>query len=190
MGKIIIDQYTNMDLSPKRKWQLRHPDQAKKLIKTSYKKYYLKNKEKLCKYQQKYYKENRGKILEKKEKYFLNNKDRIQQYNRMNINRKRKWEIKNRVKLRIEVIQLLGGKCANPYNIEHGGFMNDTRCLQIDHIYGGGNKEAKELGSRGILYKVLKDSNHKLKYQLLCANCNWIKKVINNENSKPLYKNS
>lgn len=72
-------------------------------------------------------------------------------------------------RLRVEIIQLLGGKC------KECGF-SDGRALQIDHIFGGGNKELLN-GRRGGLmyyYKVLRDQTGQ--YQLLCANCNWIKR--------------
>jgi hypothetical protein len=59
-------------------------------------------------------------------------------------------------------------------------------CIQaglgnVDHIHGGGNKEQTVLGNHGIYRKVLKISQPERQYQLLCANCNWIKRVENNE---------
>lgn len=63
--------------------------------------------------------------------------------------------------------------------------FSDWRALQIDHINGGGGKERKEVFLRqrtrhyGMLRLIQKDSS---KYQILCANCNWIKKYENNEN--------
>ena len=78
--------------------------------------------------------------------------------------------------LRLEVIKALGGKCVRC------GF-SDSRALQIDHINGGGNHERKFLGfSSGFHRKVLVSiSNNEGKYQLLCANCNWIKRMENKE---------
>lgn len=46
-------------------------------------------------------------------------------------------------KLRQKTIKLLGGKCANPFNIDHSGFEKSEYYiyfLQIDHINGGGKK--------------------------------------------------
>ena len=70
----------------------------------------------------------------------------------------------------------MGGKCVRC------GF-SDPRALQIDHINGGGSKERKERGFNGNFHRhVLKSFiNKENKYQLLCANCNWIKRVENNE---------
>ena len=90
-----------------------------------------------------------------------------------NYNKEYKGKIKN------ATIEALGAKCVKC------GF-SDKRALQIDHIKGGGNKERKEkrfLGHgknyfRYVLESFLKGEN---KYQLLCANCNWIKRFENNE---------
>ena len=68
---------------------------------------------------------------------------------------------------RQEVINFLGGKCARCD-------WTDIRALQIDHVNGGGGKERKKLGNRGLLRRVLK---HPTDYQLLCANHNWIKRA-------------
>ena len=51
--------------------------------------------------------------------------------------------------------------------------MKDIRCLQVDHINGGGTQERKRIGNYAIYGKILKDTTG---YQLLCANCNSIKK--------------
>lgn len=77
-----------------------------------------------------------------------------------------------REKLREEALKILGNKCC------FCGFK-DIRCLQVDHIDGGGGKEVKKLGHQGIYLKI-RQGNIK-EYQLLCANCNWIKRVEKNE---------
>jgi hypothetical protein len=90
-------------------------------------------------------------------------------------------------KIRAEIIQLLGGKCTNPFNLPHPDWCNDTRCLQIDHVNGGGIKEKKRVTNGGQEYYgfVLRQIKLGSKdYQLLCANCNWIKRHENNENRK------
>lgn len=80
-----------------------------------------------------------------------------------------------RSKLHGRVIKALGGKCVKC------GFL-DIRALQIDHIKGGGNKEMKLKGYKTIYYEIIKNpESMKDRYQVLCANCNWIKRYENKE---------
>jgi hypothetical protein len=53
----------------------------------------------------------------------------------------------------------------------------------VDHINGGGRKQWKSFQSgEGYYRKILQDINAgSTDYQLLCANCNWIKKHERNE---------
>jgi endonuclease V-like protein UPF0215 family len=76
---------------------------------------------------------------------------------------------------RREIIALFGGSC------KKCGF-SDTRALQVDHITGGGRKEFRnnpKLAKAGAYLAHIR-KNQKA-YQLLCANCNWIKRYENNE---------
>ena len=61
------------------------------------------------------------------------------------------------------------------------GFDRDVRALQIDHVQGGGSAEIKGGRGAGLAYylRVLKDTTGR--YQLLCANCNKIKRYENKE---------
>ena len=87
---------------------------------------------------------------------------------------------KTRSKLRVEIVSLLGGKCVRC------GF-EDIRALQIDHVNGGANKEVmKKYGkpySNCHRYVLIRDAIllGSKEYQLLCANCNWIKRFENKE---------
>jgi len=75
-------------------------------------------------------------------------------------------------RIRHQLIQYMGGKCVTC------GY-SDERALQIDHVNGGGVKELRSL-TKGKYYKqVMNDQTGK--YQLLCANCNWVKRVENQE---------
>jgi len=59
---------------------------------------------------------------------------------------------------------------------------SDWRCLQIDHINGDGPREEKS-SYTSYIYRVIRSVEaDEHKYQLLCANCNWIKKYDQNEN--------
>ena len=71
---------------------------------------------------------------------------------------------------------VLGSKCIKC------GFV-DIRALQIDHINGDGAEHRKKNGNSNsyyssILKSVIAGEN---KYQILCANCNFIKARENNE---------
>ena len=84
-----------------------------------------------------------------------------------------------RQNLRKRVISFLGGRCCSSKCLVVDGCV-DERCLQIDHVNGGGSKEYKALNHQSTFYnKVLKDTSNS--YQLLCANCNWIKRCENQE---------
>ena len=77
-------------------------------------------------------------------------------------------------KLRAAVLAFLGGRCVQC------GFA-DGRALQVDHINGGGRQDRLKYGTSpaGYYRHILKDTTSK--YQLLCANCNWIKRVEKQE---------
>ena len=97
-----------------------------------------------------------------------------------------KWKANERSKKyfrarRELILWLLGNKCARC------GFT-DSRALQIDHKNGGANKEGRLRGSK--YYKEILESIERgeEKYQLLCANCNWIKRVEQKECYKRIKK--
>lgn len=86
----------------------------------------------------------------------------------------------SRVKARL--FDILGRKCSNPKCLVLGG-CTDVRCLQFDHINGGGTKEIREMGN-SQMYRYYADhpEEAKKRIQILCANCNWIKRHENKEN--------
>lgn len=61
----------------------------------------------------------------------------------------------------------------------------DKRALNIDHINGGGNQDKKRFGgkygSRFVLYYIRHPEEARRKLQVLCSNCNQIKKIENGE---------
>ena len=73
--------------------------------------------------------------------------------------------------LRKEILKAFGGRCAKC------GFA-DSRALQLDHIGGGGRRMRISKGQHGVYRYALK---YRDKFQLLCANCNSIKKFENGE---------
>jgi hypothetical protein len=75
-----------------------------------------------------------------------------------------------------QIIQLLGGQCANPYG-QHKEPYTDIRCLEIDHVHDGGHRERKKYSVWKYYNHILKEvQNGSKEYQCLCANCNRIKR--------------
>ena len=140
---------------------------------------------------------DREKRIEWARKFRLNCPERVKKYNqkhtkteKFKLNQK-KWKELHREQvnaitrkylrsLRIKMFDLLGqDKCVRC------GF-SDKRALQFDHINGGGVKERKSFGrDNNMLCHYLRDPELARKtFQVLCANCNWIKKHDNNEVTK------
>lgn len=69
--------------------------------------------------------------------------------------------------LRLKLIQRMGGQCALCGEAE-------PIFLTIDHIHGGGDAHRKKIGQSHLMWsEVLRDPWPKLKYRLLCFNCNF-----------------
>jgi len=78
-------------------------------------------------------------------------------------------------------VDFFGGKCIRC------GF-DDIRALQMDHTHGRNGE--KRIGNIDARYKFVRDfpNEAKAKYQLLCANCNWIKVFENKEHRRSKHK--
>jgi hypothetical protein len=88
-----------------------------------------------------------------------------------------------RNKMRDKLIRLLGGKCFNPTCLVPNR-CSDIRCLQLDHINGGGLNERKtrfRTTTVMIAYYLKHPDEARDNIQILCANCNHIKKHMNRE---------
>lgn len=118
--------------------------------------------------------EVKARSIEHQRKYRQNHKEYYRKWREDHKEQRRKYNRKCKQDLRQKVFEKLGSKCVRC------GF-SDIRCLQIDHINGHGTRELKELGGGSLKYykKVLADTEGN--YQLLCANCNWIKRYENGE---------
>ena len=92
---------------------------------------------------------------------------------------RKKYYKKYYFKLKDKVFEALGGaKCSNP-DCHTPGRETDKRCLQIDHINGNGNRDRKKYGSTYKYFQAILANPSE--YQILCANCNWIKRAENDE---------
>lgn len=103
------------------------------------------------------------------------NRERCKKYRNKNPQKLNQYQRNYIVKLKMKVFEKLGNKC-----VRCG--ITDIRVLQIDHVHGHGNKDRIGLNRSQFYYyrKVLADTEGN--YQILCANCNWIKKYENKEN--------
>lgn len=81
---------------------------------------------------------------------------------------------RNRVRKRKrQIVELLGGECnACGFDAFHA--------LQVDHRNGGGGK-SKYVSGVSLYSAILRGDLDRKDFQLLCANCNWIKRCESNE---------
>jgi hypothetical protein len=77
-------------------------------------------------------------------------------------------------RLRVNALARLGGCCATC------GYLRDTRALQIDHVNGNAPEEKRRGLIGAALYRAILNGST-AGYQVLCANCNIIKRVANGE---------
>lgn len=97
---------------------------------------------------------------------------------RMRLEHKRRAERECRRRSRRKIIAELGGVCVWCGNDDH-------RVLQIDHVNGGGSYARRtRFRTEEQRYRAVRENPHL--HQLLCANCNAIKKFENHENTGPI----
>jgi hypothetical protein len=83
---------------------------------------------------------------------------------------------------KIKCFSLYGSAC------EQCGY-DDIRALQLDHKHADAVEMQGEYrrGSTGLYLAILKGHRPTSDYQLLCANCNWIKRVEGKEGERHLF---
>jgi len=133
--------------------------------KASQRRWREKNKEHLREYNKKYKAEHREQ----------NRKHNRKAYKKHGHKYRLQMKLRRR-KIKDGILSLLGNKC-----IKCG--FDDRRVLQIDHKDGGGLKHMRtfscELQYYIAVLNELKEGSQD--YQLLCANCNWIKRYEEKE---------
>lgn len=97
-------------------------------------------------------------------------------YRRKRILQKQLSNFRIREKMRKEILEALGNKCAEC------GFSN-WKALEIDHVKNNGNEERKALKNYDYYYRLIlkKIKEGSKDYQLLCASCNRIKEIERKE---------
>lgn len=149
----------------------RHPSQKTCSNECSKRIYQINNKEKIYEKHKEYIKNNKEQIKISSKK----SKDKIIEEYGMSSSTLDKYI------LRDKIFNLLGNQCSDPYSQHKEPFI-DGRCLFIDHVNGNGCKDRREGSMDKRLRRILKEIKAGSKdYQLLCANCNWIKRIENCE---------
>jgi len=134
-----------------------------------------KRKEKTHAYQKIYRAQNKEKIAAKMKAWRLKNIEKERERHKLlHVKLGTMWaktQKERRQKDRITLFDTLGRKCI------FCGY-SDIRALQFDHINGGGRRESLRHGNGQLMIRYY--SRHpeeaREKLQVLCANCNWIKK--------------
>jgi len=135
------------------------------------------NSDKYTSYKKEYYKG-----------YHAKHKDEI------NARRRARWKIgktrprflKHLRELRLELKnEVFSHYCGKPVKCQMCSY-DDIRALSIDHIGGGGSKHRKYIGCGGGkgMYTWIKKNNYPEGFQVLCMNCQFIKRDENRENNQ------
>jgi hypothetical protein len=128
---------------------------------------------------------NERKIKRQKweKQYYLDNKDKIENYYKDNRSTIAQTHHLYNVTLKIEVLSHYSGanppQCANPYK-EHKEPYQTIWSLSLDKIAGDHFKSKLPTGV--TLYGKLKKEGYPEGWQVLCMNCQMIKRHENNEN--------
>lgn len=148
-------------------WRLRNAEHLREQTAQ----YYLDNKQKWQERNRARYMNNRTEWIARTKAYRLVRHDKVLEWQRKY---RKQHPDQNKLyyhKVKARMLEKLGGVCARC------GF-SDPRALQLDHVNGGGVKEARALGTFRMYRKAVRDPTG---YQLLCANCNSIKRWENFE---------
>lgn len=131
-------------------------------------------------YHKSWYQKNKIRLLERGKAYRAGRKElellRHQKYVATHPEYLIRHNYNNRTRYRDILFSVLGERCIRC------GF-SDRRALQLDHLNGKGRKDYKSKGGGPYYYKYYADhlEEAKQKLQVLCANCNWIKRHENKE---------
>jgi len=125
-------------------------------------------------YNREWYRRNSERVRERQKAWILAHPEQRRAKQKRDSLKRRPRQLKENREAREAALVSLGKKCCRC------GF-DDVRALQIDHVHGGGCR----LGGHGtpIFHRevIRSVSMGEEKYQLLCANCNWIKRAENGE---------
>lgn len=123
-------------------------------------------------YNKKYREENKDRLAQRRRDRYPLSADRRYKalvWKKMNHGRVKATKRACWLRRKIRIISAYGGKCTRC------GFT-DERALQLDHVDGGGRAHFKQFKSPASLYTWVERNNYPKSLQILCANCNSIKR--------------
>jgi hypothetical protein len=126
--------------------------------------YRARNREAMREMNRRYQHENREVLAERRR---VAREQQTEEQRARKRERERVYAASLRIRLRQQIIERFSGKCARC------GFA-DWRALQVDHVNGGGSDHRKRQSWKIYYQAILEDTDGL--YQLLCANCNQIKR--------------
>lgn len=147
------------------------------------KRYYAENRDWILAQQSARYALNRGAANARAKKWQKANPEKVKEYQQRYAQRHpdkmASKQMAHRAKVKKALFAMFGDKCALC------GF-SDPRALQIDHVYGCpvsvADRRKHHEGGITFWKQILRGERDRSLYQLLCANCNWIKRHQNGEN--------
>lgn len=144
--------------------------------------YYHKNKPYYQAQQQLYYQGNREHILQRVSEYARTHQKQIKQYRKEHYKKFGKQEYREKQEYYSYVAETLFIFALDivTHSQKHKCTRcgeTDLRCLEFDHIRGGGRKHYTLIKSTRIVKWVIKHPKEaRKKLQVLCGNCNWKKR--------------
>lgn len=135
-------------------------------IKNTKREYYLKNRDHILKRNAAYRARKTQEISDRGKEYYAAHREEKKRQRRERLQQ-----------IKMKAFDTLGGVCV------HCGF-NDPRALQIDHVNGNGKHDHPKRDDKYYKHVIGEAKHGSPKYQLLCANCNWIKRHECGEHGK------
>lgn len=130
--------------------------------------YYQKHKEEILDKRKIYHQKNKEWIKERTLKYINSHQELVKKHQ---AGYRAKWYLKKK-------LEILSYYSKGVMKCVHCGF-DDIRALSIDHIAGGGANHRRMTGND--IYGWLKRNGFPKGYQVLCMNCQLIKRQVNRE---------
>lgn len=117
-------------------------------------------------------------LRERNHRYYVKHREKFKANRIENRAEFNAWRSEWHRRKKFDVFEVYGGRC-----VTCG--CSDLKCLQIDHVSGDGRLERTRLAQLNQYYEHVKSTFGDGTYQILCANCNWIKRIELKQHRKP-----